>query len=72
MLHRLAADGPFQPTEQIEEEEHSLHSLVRLWRFALARKKYWLIPVMVLSVLYGALAVFAQTSVVTPLLYALF
>ena len=39
---------------------------VDLWRFALVRKKFWLIPVMILAVAYGALAVFTKGSVLAP------
>ena len=43
-----------------------------LWRFALVRRKFWLIPVMILAVIYGALAVFSKGSVVAPFIYTLF
>lgn len=49
-----------------------MHILIDLWRFTLARRKYWLLPMMLVAVIYGALAVFAKVSAVTPLLYALF
>lgn len=41
-------------------------------RFLAARKKYWLIPVMVLLLLIGGLLVIAQGSVVAPFIYTLF
>ena len=41
-------------------------------RFLAARKKYWLIPVMVLLVLIGGLLVITQGSVVAPFIYTLF
>jgi hypothetical protein len=46
--------------------------LVDLWRFAMARKKLWLIPLMILAVLYGALIVFTQSSVLAPVIYTIF
>jgi Family of unknown function (DUF5989) len=46
--------------------------LVDLGRFALMRKKFWLIPLMILAVVYGALAVFSQGSVLAPFIYTLF
>jgi len=45
---------------------------VDLWRFAMARKKLWLIPVMLLAVVYGMLAVFAKGSVLAPFIYTIF
>ena len=41
-------------------------------RFMAARRKYWLIPVLVLLVLIGGLLVIAQGSVVAPFIYTLF
>ena len=41
-------------------------------RFLAARKKYWLIPVLILLVLVGGLLVIAQGSVVAPFIYTLF
>ena len=46
--------------------------LVDLWRFAMVRKKFWLIPVMILAVVYGALAVFTKGSVLAPFIYTIF
>lgn len=46
--------------------------LVDLWRFAMARKKFWLIPLMLLAVLYGALIVFTQSSMLAPFIYTIF
>jgi hypothetical protein len=36
------------------------------------RKKYWLIPIMLVMVLLGALLVIAQGSAVAPFIYTLF
>jgi hypothetical protein len=41
-------------------------------RFLAARRKYWLIPVLILLVLIGGLLVLAQGSVVAPFIYTLF
>jgi len=37
-----------------------------------ARKKYWLLPILVMMVLLGALIVLTQGSVVAPFIYTLF
>lgn len=42
-----------------------------LW-FLKSRKKYWLWPVMIISVLFGVLLVLAQTSAVAPFIYSLY
>jgi hypothetical protein len=41
-------------------------------RFLAARRKYWLIPVLVMLVLIGGLLVLTQGSVVAPFIYTLF
>lgn len=43
-----------------------------LWRFLRARKKFWLVPIIVAMVLLGGLLVLAQGSVVAPFIYTLF
>jgi hypothetical protein len=50
----------------------TLRTLVDLWRFAKHRKKFWLLPLMVIAVVYGAIAIFTKGSVVAPFIYALF
>jgi hypothetical protein len=40
--------------------------------FMKARRKFWLVPVLLMMVVLGALIVLAQGSVVAPMIYALF
>ena len=40
--------------------------------FLIARKKWWLIPIIVLSLLLGILLLVSQNPVVTPFIYTLF
>ena len=46
--------------------------LLELIRFMRARKKYWLLPVLLMMVLLGALLVVAKGSAVAPFIYAIF
>jgi hypothetical protein len=46
--------------------------LRELMDFLLARKKYWLIPVVILMVLIGGLLVMSQGSAVAPFIYTIF
>jgi hypothetical protein len=46
--------------------------LWELTEFLLARKKYWLIPIVLLMVVVGALLVLSQGSAVSPFLYTIF
>jgi len=48
-------------------------SLVReFWQFLKVRKKWWLLPIIVVMVLVGALLVFAQGSALAPFIYTIF
>jgi hypothetical protein len=46
--------------------------LAEFLRFMRARRKYWLMPVLVVLVLLGGLIVLAQGSAVAPFIYTLF
>jgi len=48
-------------------------SFVReIWGFMRARKKFWMLPMLVVLLLVGALLVLAQTSAIAPFIYSLF
>jgi hypothetical protein len=63
---------------------HSLHSdvlkeflaksrvLFEFMQFLKQEKKYWLMPIVVVFVLFGLLIVFSQSSAVAPFIYTLF
>ena len=46
--------------------------LKELWAFLKTRKRYWLVPLVVVFVVVGLLLIFAETSVVAPFIYTLF
>ncbi len=46
--------------------------VVQMWRFLEARRKFWLLPIILVTVLIGGLLVLAQGSVVAPFIYTLF
>lgn len=46
--------------------------LHELWRFMRARKKFWLLPIMLMMVLLGGLIVLTKGSAVAPFIYTLF
>ena len=46
--------------------------LSEFWEFLRVRKKFWLLPILVMMVILGALIVLSQTSAVAPFIYALF
>lgn len=43
-----------------------------LWEFMRVRKKWWLAPIMVVLVMFGALIVLTQGSAVAPFIYTIF
>lgn len=43
-----------------------------LWDFLRIRKKFWLLPIIIVMVLLGTLLIFAQGSVVAPFIYTIF
>lgn len=49
-----------------------LSLIVELWRFMRARKKYWLVPIVVVMFLLGGMLVLAKGSAVAPFIYTLF
>ena len=43
-----------------------------LWDFMRVRKKMWLLPIIVMMIMVGALLVFAQGSALAPFIYTIF
>jgi competence protein ComGC len=43
-----------------------------MWKFLRQRKKFWLLPLLLVMALLGILVVMAQGSVVAPFIYTLF
>ncbi len=46
--------------------------VAELWDFFKIRKKFWLLPIILVMLLFGALLIFAQGSAVAPFIYTLF
>lgn len=46
--------------------------IMEIWQFAKARKKFWLLPVFFLAVLFGMLFVLSQGTVIAPFIYTMF
>lgn len=45
---------------------------MELWDFMRHRKKFWLLPIIVVMSLLGAVLVFAQGSALAPFIYTIF
>jgi len=46
--------------------------VAELWMFVRERKKYWLVPIIIMLAVFGGLIVFTQGSVIAPFIYTLF
>ena len=46
--------------------------LGEFWAFLRVRKKWWLAPIFIVLVLFGALIIFAQGSALAPFIYTIF
>ena len=46
--------------------------LKELWAFLRVRKKYWLLPFLLVLLIFGGLLIFAQQAALTPFIYAIF
>jgi|TARA_B100001971_G_scaffold148478_1_gene137572 hypothetical protein len=46
--------------------------LKEFWEFLIIRKKYWLLPIIIVLVLFGGIIILSQGSVVAPFIYTIF
>ncbi|HEX4596069.1 MAG TPA: DUF5989 family protein [Bryobacteraceae bacterium] len=42
------------------------------WSFLRTRKKFWLLPILLMMLVFGTLLVLAQGSAIAPFIYTLF
>ena len=49
-----------------------MNFLKEFCEFLNVRKKYWLLPILIVLVLFGGLIILSQGSVVAPFIYAIF
>jgi len=42
------------------------------WEFFKVRKKYWLLPIIIVLVLFGGLIILSQGSAIAPFIYTIF
>lgn len=49
-----------------------LDTLRDLWLFLKVRKKFWLLPILLVLLLVGSLLILTQGSVIAPFIYTLF
>ena len=46
--------------------------VIEFWKFLRVRKKYWLVPLLSMIVVFGVLLVLAESTSLAPFIYTLF
>ena len=46
--------------------------LKEFWEFLKFRKKYWLLPILLVLIIFGGLIVLTQGSAIAPFIYTIF
>tara|TARA_B100000902_G_C26833098_1_gene679673 strand:- start:301 stop:450 length:150 start_codon:yes stop_codon:yes gene_type:complete len=46
--------------------------LIEFWEFLKVRKKFWLLPMVIMIVIFGGLIVLAEGSAIAPFIYTIF
>ena len=46
--------------------------LTEFWLFLKVRKKFWLLPILVMALLFGGLILLAENPAVAPFIYTIF
>jgi len=49
-----------------------MNFIKEFWQFLKIRKKYWLLPIIIVLVLFGGLIILSQGSAVAPFIYTIF
>jgi uncharacterized protein DUF5989 len=46
--------------------------IMEFWEFLRVRKKFWLLPIIILTLLFGGLVVLTKGTAIAPFIYAIF
>tara|TARA_E500000178_G_C16515453_1_gene527690 strand:+ start:325 stop:474 length:150 start_codon:yes stop_codon:yes gene_type:complete len=49
-----------------------MNFIKEFWEFLKVRKKFWLLPIIIVLVLFGGLIILSQGSAVAPFIYTIF
>ena len=49
-----------------------MNLIKELWRFLRVRKKFWLLPIIIVLFLFGGLIVLTQGTAIAPFIYTIF
>ena len=70
--HRRSSTGPHAAYSEVKQGSGKIALMVQFWVFLRARKKFWLLPIVLMLVLLGALIIFGEGSALAPFIYTLF
>lgn len=62
----------FQPENPVSQPHKNKTLLGEAWSFLKIRKAWWLMPIIIMLLLVGALIIFGQSSAISPFIYAFF
>ncbi len=49
-----------------------MNFIIEFWKFLKIRKKFWLLPIIFVLIIFGGLIILSQGSAVAPFIYAIF
>ena len=49
-----------------------MNFIKEFWEFLIVRKKYWLLPIIIVLLVFGGLIILTQGSAVAPFIYTIF
>jgi len=55
----------------MERKSNNKNLFSELWDYLKVRKKWWLLPIVLMLILVGILIIFGQSSALSPFIYAL-
>ena len=53
-------------------KKYNMSFFKEFWEFLKIRKKYWLLPILLVLILFGGLIILAQGSAIAPFIYTIF
>ena len=68
----LSAIAQLRNPDNTEKSMAKQSTIREFWEFLKYRKRYWLLPILVVLLLFSALIVFSESSAVAPFIYMLF
>jgi hypothetical protein len=57
---------------KLADGEGAMSFLSEFWKFLRVRKRFWLLPLLIMMLLFGTLLVLAESTAIAPFIYTLF